>query len=133
MILVDTPIWSEAMRRVKGSGNPAVLNSLSELIVHKSAILIGSVRQELLSGIGDANLFARIRERMEIFQDFVPDSDDYILAAELENQCRRSGVKGSNVDMLICAVSIHHGMEIFTLDKDFDHYAKAIPIRLFKV
>jgi len=33
--------------------------------------------------------------------------------------------------MLICAVALRRGWQIFTTDGDFAHYAKVLPIKLF--
>ncbi|MFO7766132.1 MAG: hypothetical protein R6V33_06850 [Pelovirga sp.] len=49
-VLVDTCIWSLALRRKK-SEQDAVVNELGELISEGRAQLIGPIRQELLSGI----------------------------------------------------------------------------------
>jgi len=35
------------------------------------------------------------------------------------------------VDMLICAVGLHHDWQIFSTDRDFGHYAAVLPIQLF--
>ena len=40
------------------------------------------------------------------------------------------GIQGSNTDFLICAVAVRHARAIFTTDKDFAGYARALPIRL---
>jgi transposase len=57
-------------------------------------------------------------------------SEDYERAAGMFNDCRKKGIQGSQVDFLICAVSVNHGLEIFTLDKDFRHYGKVLDIIL---
>ena len=44
-VIVDTPVWSLAMRRHKPSGREA--NALAELLRDDRAILLGMVRQEL--------------------------------------------------------------------------------------
>ena len=37
-----------------------------------------------------------------------------------------------NIDFLICAVSYNNELLIFTTDKDFDNYAKYLPIKILK-
>jgi len=133
MVLVDTPVWSQAIPRAKADANPKVTNRLAELVLENTAVVLGSVRQEVLSGISTQEEFARTRVRMEVIPDFPIEPQDHVFAAQLYNTCRRAGIQGSHTDFLLCAVSIRQDMEIFTLDKDFTHYAKAIPIRLFKV
>ena len=49
-VLVDTSVWSLALRRREASEHPAV-QELRDLIDETRAHLIGEVRQEVLSGI----------------------------------------------------------------------------------
>jgi len=70
MVLVDTSVWSVALRRQAGqltAGEGAVREELAELIREGRARLIGPVRQEVLSGIrteaqypADRQFFAKI-------------------------------------------------------------------------
>jgi hypothetical protein len=53
-VLVDTSIWSLALRRRPGDLNPnenLLVTELTELIQEGRAAIIGLIRQELLSGI----------------------------------------------------------------------------------
>jgi predicted nucleic acid-binding protein len=96
-------------------------------------IIIGPIRQELLSGISDEKIFNELKEKMKGFNDFPIETIDYELAAEYSNVCRRNGIQGSNTDFLICAISVRNNFEIFTLDDDFNEYKKYLPIRLFNI
>jgi hypothetical protein len=49
--LVDTCIWSEVLRRKKP--NPVISEHLAKMLRNLQAVLIGPVRQEILSGISD--------------------------------------------------------------------------------
>jgi hypothetical protein len=54
MVLVDTPVWSLALRRKPDDLNPRqrqLTETLAELIREGRVQLLGPVRQELLSGI----------------------------------------------------------------------------------
>ncbi|HEV2688423.1 MAG TPA: PIN domain-containing protein [Bryobacteraceae bacterium] len=134
-VLVDTGIWSLALRRSKASTNEAekkLTAALSDLIRDDRAKLIGPVRQELLSGIREPAQFHRIRQFLRAFSEPL-DTNDYEDAAHLSNQCRARGITGSGVDFLICAVALHRDWQIFTADTDFQRYAKVIPIRLHPI
>ena len=50
-VLVDTPIWSLALRRRTRTPDDPATAELASLIQDGRAALIGPVRQELLSGI----------------------------------------------------------------------------------
>jgi predicted nucleic acid-binding protein len=93
--------------------------------------MIGSIRQEILSGIKERPHFDRVREHLRAFTDFDVSTDDYEEAAALFNRCRAKGIQGSNTDFLICAVAVRNEFEIFTTDQDFTHFATVLPITLY--
>lgn len=126
-VLVDTSVWSLALRRTQ-TGSFDTCQELRNLIVDHRAEIIGPIRQELLSGIRDAGLFERLKKYLAAFPDIALRSDDFVSAAKLFNICRSKGVQGSNTDYLMCAVAIRMGLAIFTSDKDFSRFKKHIPI-----
>ncbi len=131
-VLVDTSVWSLAFRRARASSknDEHVVGELAELIREGRALLMGPIRQELLSGLTDAAQFKSLRERLRAFDDLRIHEDDYERAAEYFNICRRTGVQGSHVDFLICSVAVANGASIFATDKDFTSYSKHVPITL---
>ena len=133
MVLVDTPVWSLALRRRNvdlSAAERRLTESLYQLIQQHRVALLGSTRQEILSGIREEPQFRRIRDYLHDFPNISLDSADYEEAARISNDCRRSGVAGSPVDMLICSVSLRRNWEILTTDRDFIHYKRVIQIRL---
>ena len=92
--------------------------------------VIGSVRQELLSGISNETVFIKLKERLSVFNDYVIQTQDYETAAHFYNICRKNGIQGSHTDFLICAVAHNNDFFIYTIDKDFDLYKKYLPIKL---
>ena len=130
-VLVDTTVWSLALRRKQRQPKEAVLVAeLSELIDELRAVLIGPIRQEVLSGIPDPKRFETVREHLAAFDDLAIESCDYEEAARLFNLCRKKGVQGSHIDFLICAVAMRHSAAIFTTDKDFMNYVKHINLEM---
>lgn len=128
-VIVDTAVWSLALRR----GNPVVDHNIDELkglIRDRRAQMIGPIRQEVLSGIREPAQFDRLRAQLAAFPDLSLTEEDCVLAAQFFNTSRANGVQGSNTDFLICAVSINHGLAVFTTDLDFQHYQAHMPIRL---
>ena len=107
------------------------IGSLSDLVRDGRAVLMGAIRQELLSGIKLPVQFETLRSALTAFEDLRLSTPDYELAAQLFSTCRAKGIQGSNTDFLICAVSIHNDLPILSLDKDFANYQKHLPIRLF--
>ena len=130
-VLVDTTIWSLALRRRDLKPQESVLvDELSELVRELRAVLIGPVRQEVLSGIPNPEDFDLVRQHLEAFDDLSIVGDDYVEAARMFNTCRKKGVQGSHIDFLICAVSKRHSTPVFTTDKDFMNYSMHVDLSL---
>ncbi|HET7439808.1 MAG TPA: PIN domain-containing protein [Terriglobales bacterium] len=133
MVLVETPVWSLALRRQPRHLNPEqqrLNHSLRELIQEGRAELIGPVRQELLSGIREQSQFRHLRDQLRAFPDVALSLEDYEEAALMSNRCRASGIAESNVDMLICAIAARRNWSVFTVDRDFIRYAELLGMRL---
>ncbi len=133
IVLIDTTIWSLALRR-----RPQSLNDQERLLVEEwirlvrsgEAVLIGPIRQEILSGIRSEASFSRIQESLGDFRYLEIFPSDYDQAARFFNVCRAHGITGTAVDLLICAVAHRFDVPIFTTDADFQHYAPHVEIRL---
>ena len=93
-------------------------------------MLLGVVRQEVLSGLAPPERFIHVRDILAALPDETVARTDHERAAEMFNRCRAAGVQGSDVDYLICAVSERLDCGILTLDADFARYAQHLPIRL---
>lgn len=133
MILVDTPIWSLALRRRPGHLNAAQRRHVGEwerLVRDGGAALTGPVRQELLSGVRDERVWERLRTALRPFPDLPITTDDYERAAQFFNRCRASGIVGSAIDLLICAQAARYRMPIYTTDTDFRRYRSVLRLKL---
>ncbi len=129
-VLVDTSIWSMALRRGTLRDRDIVAD-LTKLIEEFRVRMIGPVRQEILSGIKTEQQFRRLRLYLSAFPDLPVETADVEKAAEFFNISRSHGIQGSNIDFLICSVSYRNNLEIFTSDKDFLGYRKYLPINLY--
>jgi predicted nucleic acid-binding protein len=132
-VLVDTSIWSLALRRRArdlSAPEQAAVAELGELIREGRARMIGLVRQELLSGIRTEAQFEKLRGILRSFDDEPVDTSDYEAAAVASNKCRSKGVAVSVADMLICAIALSRGWSIFTTDPDFRNYARILGMNL---
>jgi predicted nucleic acid-binding protein len=133
LVLVDTSVWSLALRRRADSLNQREKKDVAELtnlIEEGRAQLIGPIRQEILSGIREASQYARLRRDLSSFADSPIESDDFEFAARLSNRCRAAGIAGSPVDFLICAVALKRDWPVFTTDHDFVAYGKLLGVKL---
>jgi predicted nucleic acid-binding protein len=128
-VLVDTSVWSLALRRQRASEAPEVVE-LAELVREGRTAMLGAIRQELLSGIPDQRHYETLRATLRAFPDLELEAADHEQAAEFFNRCRARGVQGSNTDFLICAVATRRKLGILTTDGDFRSFAKLLPITL---
>lgn len=128
-VLVDTSVWSLALRRARPADSPHVAR-LADLVRGGDVVLIGPIRQEILSGVRDRAQFVRLRDHLASFPDLPLQTDDFVRAAEHANRCRANGVQGSSTDFVITAVSERYALEILTTDRDFERFARLLPIHL---
>ena len=131
-VIVDSDVWSEALRKRSGDPSPERL-FLDDLIREKRVQLMGCIRQEALQGLRDKAQFERLRVALQSFPDRNPSQMEYAWGAEFYNTCRSHGVQGSNTDFLICACSVTWGLPVLTKDKDFALYAQYLPPKLVQV
>lgn len=130
-VLVDATVWSAALRRKSGDPDPCVAE-LVALIAEGRVVMLGAIRQEILSGVKLKEQFRELRDRLRAFEDLEVGTIDYENAAACYNECRDKGIQGSNADFLLCAVSLRRDLPIFSDDGDFEHYARAIGVKLHR-
>lgn len=130
-VLVDTDVWSEALRKKKGKKSDYVLE-LIDLIQEGRLEMIGPIRMEILSGIRETETFDAFSDKLATFPDRPMDSSVYVMAARFYNLCRIKGIQGSNTDFQICACAVQWNIPILSKDKDYKRYKELIPIDLIK-
>lgn len=123
-LLVDTSVWSLALRRDGEATEPEVHELTDALLGSDVVVTTGLVIQELLQGFSSAKAQAQIIERFAALPLLQPDRDDHIGAAILRNTCRQAGVQIGTIDALLAQLAIRHGLTLLTTDKDFTHAAK---------
>ncbi len=128
-IIIDTSVWSLALRRQRSSPS-AETRELAELVREGRAAMLGPVRQEILAGVRSEQQFETLRGHLRAFPDIPLEAQDYEEAATFFSKCRAKGIQGSNTDYLICAAAARRGFGILTTDTDFAHFARVLPIEL---
>ncbi|OQX20610.1 MAG: twitching motility protein PilT [Desulfobulbaceae bacterium A2] len=129
-VIVDTVIWSLALRR--GEPQEEVRQQLTSLIEDQRILLLGPIRQEVLSGYSEKAKFEKLRNTLSHFDNEPVLDEDYIRAAEFHNTCRRQGIQGSHTDFLICSCAYRLKALIYTKDDDFHLYHSALPVSLYQ-
>jgi len=120
-VLVDTCIWSLALRRRDKASlsveEQQVVARLADAIQDGNVIMIGPIRQEVLSGIKEESQFVKTERLLDPFLDEDLFTADYVEAARLFNLCRSHGVQCGPVDMLICSVAARKRCLVLTVDQ----------------
>lgn len=129
-VLVDTSVWSLALRRAAPPRAPSVV-ALSTLVGEGRVAMLGLIRQELLSGLRGEAEFRRLRDRLRAYDDLTLVREDHEEAAACFNRCRAAVVQGGAVDFLICAVALRRRLPVLTTDRDFSGYARVLGLRLY--
>ena len=131
-LFVDTSVWSLAFRRDAMSSVAEVLALRQALEGGDTIVATGVILQELLQGFSGPRARKDIIDRFSALPLLIPDRQDHIGAAELRNQCRRSGVQIGTIDALLAQLCVRHTLTLLTTDKDFVHVASHCPLRLWK-
>lgn len=106
---------------------------LQGLIRESRVQMLGCIRQEVLQGLRQREVFERIRQTLRPLPDQDVTALEHELAAEFFNTCRQNGIQGSSTDFLIAACSVTFGLPILTRDRDFARYAEHLPLKLVRV
>ncbi len=94
--------------------------SLTEAVENDRVVIIGPIRQEVLSGIKDQAQFAKLRAALAAFHDVPLTTVHYEEAARLFNLCRSRGVECGAIDILICAIAAQMRWSILTNDQGLE-------------
>ncbi len=130
-LLVDTSVWSLALRRDAALGDPEVVALREALMGADAVVTTGLVLQELLQGFAGPKARDLLIERFSGLLMLQPDRDDHVAAAELRNACRRAGVQLGTIDAVLAQLCIRHDLTLLSTDRDFVHAARHCPLRLW--
>jgi len=131
-LLVDTSVWSLALRRDPVSDGPHVDPLRTALEGEEIVVTTGLVLQELLQGLVGQRAHKDIVERFAALPLLSPDRQDHVAAAQLRNLCRRAGVQIGTIDALLAQLCIRHRLTLLTTDNDFVHAAAHCPLKVWK-
>ncbi len=131
-ILVDTSVWSLALRRDAPQPSPEVDALVGALEGGITVVTTGLVLQELLQGFSGPRDRAKIIDHFGALPLLAPDRQDHIEAAEIRNKCRRAGIQVGTIDAIIAQLCLRHDMTLLTVDRDFSRVAAHFPLRIWK-
>jgi predicted nucleic acid-binding protein len=131
-LLVDTSVWSLALRRDAPSDAAEVARLLVALEEQEPVFTTGLILQEILQGYDGPRAREKILREFDALPMLVPDREDHVAAAGLRNLCRRRGVQTGTIDALLAAIAIRHDLHLITTDRDFFRMAEYCTLRLWK-
>ena len=130
--LVDTSVWSLALRRSEPETESEVARLREALFARESIYTTGLILQELLQGFRGPHQRDAILRRFSALPTITPDRDDHVEAAEVRNRCRRNGVQLGTIDALLTQLAIRHELVLLSTDRDFRHAAAHVPLNVWR-
>jgi len=129
-IIVDTSVWSCALRRRKPADDPQSEKLAIALKQAQPIALLGVILQEILQGIRDPKDFDKVKAHLVVLPLIALEREDFIAAAKLRNTCAAQGILASTMDFQIATACLRHDCALLTNDKDFQHIAQCCPLQL---
>ncbi len=129
-LLVDTCVWSAALR-IDSAGREREVERLRVALQGGDGVFTtGLILQELLQGFSAPKSRNRILETFAALPLITPERQDHVDAAALRIQLRKKGIQTGTIDVLLARLCLRHGLSILTSDTDFVHMARFVPLRL---
>lgn len=118
--LVDTSVWSLALRK-RGPTHHWAVQRLFRLVEQRQRlVLTGVVLQELLAYFRSDETAATVAARLRGFPLLEPSRADHEAAASLFRRARGRGIAATTIDCLIATVAVTADADLLTTDGDFD-------------
>lgn len=132
MIVVDTSVWIDFLT---GAESPH-RHELHRLIETGQEIGLTEISlTEILQGIKSDILFSKTKNYLLDFPLLSPKGvETYVESAVIYKSCRRKGkTVRSTIDCLISAITREQNASLFHKDRDFDHIADCVGLRLYEI
>ena len=129
-VLVDTSVWSLALRKGGPALHPSVERLTALLRRGEDVFLLGIILQEVLQGFRSERTADRLHRRLEPFELLPLERRNYVAAARLRRRCISRGVTPSTIDSLIASAAIAHRCRLLTADEDFQHISRVTTLRV---
>jgi predicted nucleic acid-binding protein len=129
-VLVDTSVWSLALRKKGAADHPAVARLASLLRADEDVFVTGLILQEVLQAFRSETSFRTIVKHFEPFPLLELERADYVYAAGLHRRCAAKGVSASTADCQIASAAVRHRCGLLTADRDFERIARLTDLDL---
>ena len=132
-LLVDTSVWSLALRRDGQQGAPEVSALRAALQGAAQVFTTGLVLQEVLQGFAGPKNREQLVERLSVLAFLQPDKQDHVAAADMRNACRRRGLQIGTIDALLIQLCQRYDLTLLTTDKDFHAASQDVEFRFWRM
>ena len=130
-LLVDTSVWSLALRRDAPPNVPEVRALRDALAGGNAVATTGVILQELLQGVVPQRARTQITDTFAALEYLTPSREDHIAAAGGPNTLRSVGVQVDTIDALIAHLAIVGERTLLTTDKDLHLAAGHVGLQLW--
>jgi predicted nucleic acid-binding protein len=130
-LLVDTSVWSLALRRDSSPDVPEVQALRSALAGGDIVATTGVILQELLQGVVPDRVREQITTTFGALEYLVPTREDHVAAAAVRTTLRSAGLQIGTIDALIAQMAIAGPHVLLTTDNDFRLASKHLDLRLW--
>lgn len=131
-LLVDTSVWSLALRRDPPPDLPEVRSLRDALAGGEIVATTGVILQELLQGVVPERARTQISEMFAVLEYLTPSREDHIAAAGVRKTLRAAGVQVGTIDALIAHLAIAGTHTLLTTDNDLRVAAGHVSLRLWR-
>jgi predicted nucleic acid-binding protein len=131
-LLVDTSVWSLALRRDAPADVPEVRALRDALAGGEIVATTGVILQELLQGVVPERVRTQITDMFAALEYLAPSREDHVAAAGVRNTLRSAGVQVGTIDALIARLTIASGHTLLTTDNDFRAASRHISLSLWR-
>ena len=129
-VLVDTSVWSIALRRKGPAAHPKVELFAALLERGEEIVIVGVILQEILQAFRDEITVRRVSAYLEDVPLLELGRGVFAASARIHRECAAAGVAVSTVDCQIAAAAVSHRCALLTADRDFERIARVVPVKL---
>lgn len=124
-VLVDTSVWVEFLR----GKNHEVGGTVAGLINSRRATLCGVVLSELLAGVKAKKDRDTLKHTFDALDYVEVSKSTWTLAGGISARLRAKGRPTPLTDIVVAALAIENGCEVFTFDTHFERIPEVTRFR----
>ena len=125
-ILVDSSLWIEYY---KPSGRPRRREAVREALMRDIVATTAMIVVEVLQGATNSEEYHDLREDFAGYHWLGVTRDAAERAARMGFDLHRRGQAVPSTDLLIAAVTLEHGCQLWHLDEHFERIARVAPLK----